>query len=457
MWTRQFGQSVFVPRVARVAVAGLMLGHIMSAHAGLIARQNAVGGVSIDVNGLLENAAVDQLDQLREERRQAMEQIPGELNRYSPLRKVSLRRLEAAIAAHQRTQVTPLPDDIQLLAGLQRIEYVFVYPEQNDIVLAGPAEGWQLDRRGNVVGLTSGKPVLALDDLLVALRTAQAAAGGGMSCSIDPTPEGIQNLRRFVRSRDDLAGNIEAAVAGIEQSLGPQVISVSNVPATTQLAHVMVAADYRMKRLAMGLDPAPVAGLPSYLDMLGGGSRGVQNMMPRWWLAPNYDPLLKDPDGLAWQLRGAGVKVMTEQDFFAEDGTRTQTGRAGKLAQRWADQFTERYDELADKEPIFGELRNIMDLAIVGALVAKEGLLDTAGYEMSLLLDERELLVAHLNPPRQVDSKASYTRKGTDWIISASGGVQIPSWEIIQNPQTGNQLDPVRDQAAAAADNWWWD
>ena len=34
----------------------------------------------------------------------------------------------------------PLPDEVKYLAGLQRIRYVFVYPEQQDIVLAGFGE-----------------------------------------------------------------------------------------------------------------------------------------------------------------------------------------------------------------------------------------------------------------------------------------------------------------------------
>ena len=41
-----------------------------------------------------------------------------------------------------------LPDAIKYLAGLQHIRYVFVYPEQKDIVLVGPGEGWKVDAQG---------------------------------------------------------------------------------------------------------------------------------------------------------------------------------------------------------------------------------------------------------------------------------------------------------------------
>ena len=39
------------------------------------------------------------------------------------------------------------------LAGLQRLQYVFFYPQQNDIVIAGPAEGWLEDAAGHLTQL----------------------------------------------------------------------------------------------------------------------------------------------------------------------------------------------------------------------------------------------------------------------------------------------------------------
>ena len=72
----------------------------------------------------------------------ALQPVPGDLKSFSKLRKVSLRGLEAAIANHRANETTDLPQTIEMLAGLQQIQYIFVYPELNDIVLAGPAEGW---------------------------------------------------------------------------------------------------------------------------------------------------------------------------------------------------------------------------------------------------------------------------------------------------------------------------
>ena len=127
----------------------------------------AVGGISINSDGLITNATTDTLGKLRAERDRLLQKVPADLHGAAALRKVSLRGLEEAIEDSIRAG-KQLPDEVVLLAGLQDIRYVFVYPEQKDIVLVGYGEGWQLDRNGNFVGVTTGKPVLLLDDLLVA-------------------------------------------------------------------------------------------------------------------------------------------------------------------------------------------------------------------------------------------------------------------------------------------------
>ena len=92
---------------------------------------------------------------------------------------------------------------------------------------------------------------------------------------------------------------------------------------------MIVAADYKMKRLAMNFDPSPIKGLPSYLSMVKGGS-GMQNMLPRWWLEPNYESLLASPDGLAWEFRGASVKAVTEEDFVTASGAASRAARPAR-------------------------------------------------------------------------------------------------------------------------------
>ncbi len=423
----------------------------------------AVGGVSINPDGVLANAERDNLNKLRDLRAKALAAIPGDLSEPAELRKVSLRGLAMAITAYQE-QKKPLPDDVLLLAGLQRVQYVFVYPEQGDIVLAGYGEGWKVNDAGAIVGATSGRAVLLLDDLLVSLRSAMTAAQGGISCSIDPTPEGLRRYQEAMKFQQTIGADPQATLRGIEETIGPQVITVTGVPGTSHFARVLVAADYRMKRLAMNFDPPPINGLPSYLQMVKPGGR--QSALPRWWLATNYQPMLTDADGLAWELRGPGVKAMTEEDFLLANGDRVHSGKASPIAQKWANNMTAKYDELSKRDPIFGELRNCMDLAIVSALIFKENLAARASCDLSSLLSSDGLAVDAFPAPKQVDTQASFIKKGDNYVISASGGVLIHSWGVADNKERSESLAPIRAKAAAPVAeksttgsrpaSWWW-
>ncbi len=328
------------------------------------------------------------------------------------------------------------------------------------------AKGGKWSDSGEIVGATTGRAVLLLDDLLVALRSAMQAAQGGISCSIDPTAEGLRRYQEMMKFQQTIGSDPQATVHGIEQALGPQTITLTGVPPTSHFARVMVAADYRMKRLAMNFDPPPINGLPSYLQMVRPGLKG--SAMPRWWLATNYDPLLTDAEGLAWELRGPGVKAMTEEDFLLANGDRVHSGKASPTAQKWANNMTARYDELSKRDTIFGELRNCMDLAIVAALLFKENLPGKANCDLSALVGEDGPPVDAFAAPKQVDTQGSFIKKGENWIISASGGVLIHSWGEADRKEQSAKLDPLRAQAARPAEqstaeqtaakptSWWW-
>ena len=97
----------------------------------------AGGGVLIDPQGVLRLMNSDA--RLTFQRlRAAKQSLPQQLAQPSDLRKVSLNRLEAAIASKLKA-AQPLDQEMLALAGLTRLEYVFFYPESGDIVFAGPA------------------------------------------------------------------------------------------------------------------------------------------------------------------------------------------------------------------------------------------------------------------------------------------------------------------------------
>lgn len=104
---------------------------------------------------------------------------------------MALSRLEAEVVKAGAAG-RGIPAEMLRLAGLTRLQYVFVYPgngsEQGEVVLAGPAEGWMEDATGRVVGIETGSPIVLLEDLAAAVRAFPPGQPTDQSirCSIDP-------------------------------------------------------------------------------------------------------------------------------------------------------------------------------------------------------------------------------------------------------------------------------
>lgn len=449
--------SILTVRSLAVALTAIVA---LAAHPGWaqnigLGNINRVGGVSIDTSGLITSTERGARLALRNELKELLKAPPAELKDAAQLRLISLKQIEQAARELGAKNVEELPGEIRFLAGIQRIQYVFAYPEAGDIVLAGPGEGWKLNEDGEIVGEKSGRPVLRLEDLIVALRTVDSARQGGISCSIDPTEEGRQRLDAVLAKR---ATYSNALLDSIRRALGKQVITVNGIPTDSHLARVLVSSDYHMKRIAMKLEPTPLKELPSFIDMLKREESMPDNMMPRWWLEYARQPLGKSEDGLAFELPAQRVKCLTEDEVADASGKVSGTGKVNPVAQRWANAMTEHYDELSAKEPAFGELANIMDLCVVAALITKEQLLQKAGCELPTLTSEKSpLTMQSYRVPKQVETQTSSIKRGQEHIVTASGGVQIAPWHALENMESRPVLSQVYSRAKTRDGKlaWW--
>jgi hypothetical protein len=184
----------------------------------------------------------------------------------------------------------------------------------------------------------------------------------------------------------------------------------------------------------------------------------INRSTPRWWLACNYEPLAASEDGLAWELRGPGVKAMTEDEIVTTDGKRVETGRTSPAAQKWSDAMTAKYDELSRHDAVFGDLRNLMDMCVIGALLQKERLWEKAGLSAPLLTESNsELKTEAWYAPRLVSPEVSFLKAKNGLIVTASGGVAIESWQVADRKETVAPVATVRRQAqGGAGKSLWW-
>jgi hypothetical protein len=356
------------------------------------------------------------------------------------------------------------------LAGLEKIQYVLVYPETGDLVLAGPAGSWRTDDEGRQVSRHTGRPVLQLDDLVVLLRLIQGSPQATFSCSIDPSEQGLARTRAYAAktsSRPLQPGQRATWLKQLRSAMGLQSISVDGVHAGTRVARVLVEADYRMKLVGMGLESGTVD-VPSYLDLIrvkAGESPPPLDVL-RWWFTMDYDAIQATAERNAFEIRGQGVQVLSENELLTQLGKRVQTGKASVTNQEFAGRFTQHFAALAAKYPVYADLQNIFDLAIVAALVRQFGLDDQVGWHLTCFGDPDQYVVPLGPAPQSVETVINHRRVGgKHLVVGVSGGVRAEPWKYVQKASVETDkrgaLAAQRASWAGPPDlllnDWWWD
>jgi hypothetical protein len=419
-------------------------------------------GISFDAEGVLRvKAFTDPTEALVAQRIAAARLVlAGDLRKASAARKISVVRLLAAMTSLVESGKSPT-DVMQKLAGLTRITSAFCYPDRNDIVLVGPAEPWAEDISGRTVGLVSGKPTLLWEDLAEALRVYRSGplAHGFVGCTINPRAEGLARLVRFQRTIPrSIPQNQQQQVAqhvarGVRKSLGMADVVVFGVAPNTHFAAVMVEADYRMKRIAIGVERPPVR-MTTFAAAMTTAHNGT---LERWWFTPAYEGVRMSPDGLAMQIVGQGVQLQTEYKHVLSDGTIIDAGRKPSRATRaFATSFTKRYDAIAAASPVYAQLRQLTDWLIIAAFLQKHDWYTKASWDPEVL-DERT--AGEMKQPRTAPVVVNTFWKKNRMFTPAGGGVTIQADKAISAAAVDKTLTKSRPAIDRDHDAtvWWWD
>ena len=230
---------------------------------------------------------------------------------------------------------------------------------------------------GRPVGIFTGKPILELQDLAVALRAYAPDTKDNpfVYCSIDPTQEGLQRMQQFLSQIGRQIGrnDTQFIVNGLRESLGLQVITIGGVPATTHFAQVLVEADYRMKLIGIGLEEPPVR-MSSFVAMANPATVS-RNALQRWFFVPDYQRIQVTEDADAMEFVGNGVKLVGEDEVVGADGTRSRSvGAQSRASRQFTRSFTDKYNQIADNAPVYGQLRNCIDLLVAAAFLREHDL-----------------------------------------------------------------------------------
>jgi len=429
------------------------------------------GGVYVDTGGLMKRIAViDGGRNLAYARRVALQSCGNQdVRKKSTLRKVSLVRLEKQLQMWGALGKPPT-EAMKTLGGLQKIQYVFHYPETRDIVIAGPAGDWTADAEGRKTSVDTGRPVLHLDDFVVVLRNA-LSNGGRFTCSITPRRENLAAAQQFLNesAKNSLPEGQRARESWLRQvrdRVGKQKIEVQGIDPGTRVARVIVEADYRMKLVGMGLEDG-VLGVTSYLDsiVVPAGSAPPPMSVLRWWFTMNYGALQATPAHDAFQLQGQGVKVLSENEMLTERGDRVHTGKSDELNEQFAHSFTKHFQALAAKYPIYAELQNVFDLALVAAVIVAEDLPGQVGWHLTHFGNPNKYQVELGPAPTDVETVINHRLIHRKHIVAGvSGGVSVDPSKYVQKPAIMvDDYGALQAERAGSLpddlphDAWWWD
>lgn len=254
----------------------------------------------------------------------------------------------------------PLHKEVESLAFIGWLEGFVVDPDNRDVVLIG--------RR------TPKWATLHIDDLVVNMRNVWNREAHPY-CSLDPRPEDIRKLNELA-SRAGIVTTVDQMhrfFNRLKEAWGSQSVVVGGVPRNSRHAHVMIDADYHMKKVSQGL--VQVDGIRSCLDIvLDEAKRQVDKTgrvpplgmsMSRFWFhVGKGEPTYQESKGIVC-LEKCSVVVLTEKQRSTVDGILYDSVEDDPYANAFAQELSDRFQKAATIAPEYANLENLFRLSAV--------------------------------------------------------------------------------------------
>jgi hypothetical protein len=184
----------------------------------------------------------------------------------------------------------------------------------------------------------------------------------------------------------------------------------------------------------------------------------------RWWFSLTDEKVSTNRDRDVFAMPRQSVRVLSENELLTRSGQRVHTGKSDELNDAFANDFSEHFAELAAAYPIYADLQNVFDLALVAAVIKAEDLPAQIGWEMTYFVGSQppgwlSYRPALSDPPRTVQTVINHriiNRKHI--VVGVSGGVlfrgqQKPSKDLDRTEgPTVIVSRPPEDLRV-----WWWD
>ena len=284
------------------------------------------------------------------------------------------------------------PDEFLQLSGIKKVLGYVIDEKNSDIILYGKSDG--------------NSPPLHLEDFVIALRNEwllYARKEGNTyyysspGCTIDPAPRVLEELQQtsgHISNNQDTAKVQEHLEQWHNVCKQPQKVGVFGIPFDTHFSKVMVDADYYMKRLVDGSVSLDIHGFASLSDitldiakedLTNGRSISIPlQTMNRFWFYPGENSYREDKGIIL--IERSQVRLLTEEEFLTKEGKVAGSGSPNPLAKQFADEFTEKYAQIAKARPIYQELEGLFRFVSLAKTMKFKEALSEAGIGLEYLL-----------------------------------------------------------------------
>lgn len=340
-------------------------------------------------------------------------------------RALSLRILQEQTKACQKKG--ECPEELLNLAGISEIIGYVVDEKNHDIILIGE--------------VNINDPPLYLEDFVVALRNTwlkYSIKNGNIfyysdpGCSIDPDKRIIRELDLLVQKIFSCTSpeEVEKYIQDWHQICqSPQNVRILGIPFNTRFSWVMVKADYDMKRIVDGYESLDIPGFNSLMDMtLEVAKRDIIHgrrlsipfsSMNRFWFYPGENTF-KEDHGIVL-IERSQVILLTEEEHLSKDKRIVGTGRVDPLAKQFTNIFTQKYEQVAQKKPIYKELGNLFRFVALAKIFKFKSPHNEAKMDLGFLLDEFNVSQTPVTPTLPGRSNVKRFQHKMDF----TGGYQI--------------------------------
>jgi hypothetical protein len=164
------------------------------------------------------------------------------------------------------------------------------------------------------------------------------------------------------------------------------------------------------------------------------------------------------------ELVGQGVKLVGASEVVAATGVRVTGGGQSKASSLYCQAFTNNYPAIAARSPVYGQLKNLIDLAVTAAFIQKQDYYASAGWKAEVLADEKQFAIETFEAPKNVEPACTAIWKGNRLMTPIGGGVEMepliavqPDHRLKDDKGTVKQAHGSVKVESLAKGQWWWD